>query len=169
MAEINSATGHVILDDMTVAATAKIGSAFALNHLQIAVHSAHEAHKIEQDNLSEPFGPWFDSMLRLVPVSVVMSAAALEANVNELIGAILNGSTSIVPSASHKLLLSDLRTIDREIYGETGIRASPFCSRSYRISVLCHGTISLYFVNLETLSCISDLHGAMMTYITTSL
>jgi hypothetical protein len=80
-----------------------------LNHLQIAVYSAREAYEIEQENAGEPFGSWFTGMMRLVPVSVVMSGAALEASVNELLGDILGGLTPITVSGSRRRLLSDLQ------------------------------------------------------------
>jgi hypothetical protein len=55
------------------------------------------------------FGSWFDDMMRLVPVSIVMSGAALEANANELIQGILDGFTSLPVTRGCKLLLKDIK------------------------------------------------------------
>ena len=70
---------------LTGRATLSLRSNFAINHLRAAARAARDAYKIEQANAKAEFGPWFDEMMRLVPISVVMAGAALEANANELI------------------------------------------------------------------------------------
>lgn len=71
---------------------------------------------MEQENATKGIGPWFDAMMRLVSVSIVMASAALEANVNELIQDILDGQS--VTNTRRKLLF-DLKE-DRS--GETPFR-----------------------------------------------
>lgn len=90
------------------AAKISVRSNFAVSHLLAAHRVACEAHGIEQANVSADHGPWFDEMMRLVPVSVVMAGAALEASANELIQDIIDGSI-LSASKSRKLLLQDLK------------------------------------------------------------
>jgi len=85
-----------------------IRSNFAVSHLLSARRAACEACEIEQANVSADHGPWFDDMMRLVPVSVVMAGAALEASANELIQDIIDGSI-LSASKARKLLLQDLK------------------------------------------------------------
>jgi hypothetical protein len=82
---------------------------FAGNHLLIAAESAQRAHKIEQANLNAQFDQWFDEMARLVPVSIVMSGAALEAFANELIQDLLERQQK----ESRKQLLFNLKKARR--------------------------------------------------------
>jgi hypothetical protein len=87
----------------------RLKTGFAINHLQAAARAARDAYDVEQANATADFGRWFDEMMRLVPVSVVMAAAALEANANELIQEILDGSVHSKLPASRKELLKDLK------------------------------------------------------------
>ncbi|MBV8774029.1 MAG: hypothetical protein JO166_17120 [Deltaproteobacteria bacterium] len=66
--------------------------------------------KIEQENLNAPFGPWFDGMMRHVPVSVVMAGAGLEACANEIMGDILDGTVGVSIDGSRRTLLNDLKS-----------------------------------------------------------
>jgi hypothetical protein len=91
---------------VTAMAVLRLKTGFALIHLLAAAHSAREAYEIEQANAKAPFGPWFDEMMRLVPVSVVMASAALEASANEVLGDILDHQ---LHSASRKKLLKNLK------------------------------------------------------------
>jgi hypothetical protein len=68
---------------------ARLKTGFAFSHLQIATRSARDAYKVEKESAGATFGPWFDEILRVVPVSIVMAGAALEAGANELIQDIL--------------------------------------------------------------------------------
>lgn len=77
MTDIMQATGH-------------LRSNFSIHHLRAAVQAAREAHGVEQANPGAPHGPWFEEMIRLVPVSIVMSGAALEAYANEIVQDILD-------------------------------------------------------------------------------
>ncbi len=70
---------------VTATVVARLKTGFAMTHLRAAARAARDAYGIEQANATAEFGPWFDEMMMLVPVSVVMAAAALEANANELI------------------------------------------------------------------------------------
>ena len=94
---------------VTFTAVPRLKTGFAMSHLQIAAHSALEAYEIEQANATKLSDGWFDGMMRLVPVSVVMAGTALEANANELIQDILDGSVHSPPTASCKVLLKDLK------------------------------------------------------------
>jgi hypothetical protein len=89
-------------------AKVNIRSNFAVSHLLAAHRSARNAREVEQVNASADHGPWFDDLMRLVPVSVVMAGAALEASANELIQDIIDGSILSV-SKPRKLLLEDLK------------------------------------------------------------
>src|SRR3954468_4630831 len=62
-------------------ATARSKTNFSVLHLRAAAHAAREAYEIEQPQ----YGDWFLEMYRLVTVSIVMAAAALEANANEIV------------------------------------------------------------------------------------
>ncbi|CAJ0877593.1 hypothetical protein AMST5_02892 [freshwater sediment metagenome] len=70
--------------------TLKVRSNFAFHHLQSAVQAALAAYEIEKANPNVEHGPWFDGMLRAVPVAITMAAAALEANANEIVQDILD-------------------------------------------------------------------------------
>jgi hypothetical protein len=72
---------------------------FSMHHLRAAAQAAHEAHEVERSNPPE-HGEWFHDMLRLVPVSVTMAGAALEANANEIVQDLLDGITKI---AGHEI------------------------------------------------------------------
>ena len=84
-------------------------SSFALQHLRAAAQAARNAYEVEQANLAVEHGPWFDKMMLFVPVSVVMAGAALEANANEIIQDILDGSTPLSITTPLRLLLTDLK------------------------------------------------------------
>jgi hypothetical protein len=92
---------------LTGRATLSLRSNFAINHLRAAARAARDAYEIEQANAKAEFGPWFDEMMRLVPISVVMAGAALEANANEVIQDFLDQPTGL--SISRKMLLKDLK------------------------------------------------------------
>ena len=81
---------------------------FATQHLRAATRAAKDAYEVEEANPTADLGPWFDDMMQWVPVSVVMAAAALEANANEIIQDILDGS-SLPATNETKQLLTDLK------------------------------------------------------------
>jgi hypothetical protein len=87
--------------------TAKLSirSNFATQHLRVAIRDARNAHAVEQANDTTQFGAWFDDMMMYVPVAVVMAAAALEANSNEIIQDVLDGSTRVQLTEGRKALL----------------------------------------------------------------
>jgi hypothetical protein len=89
-------------------AVLRLKTGFGFSHLQIATRSARNAYKIEQAHTKEPFGEWFSGMMDVVPVSVVMAAAALEACANELLQDILDGSAHISFTNSRRKLLTEL-------------------------------------------------------------
>jgi hypothetical protein len=79
------ANAEIQLENFTVHATAITRSNFAIHHLRAALRAATTAYEIEQTNTGAAHGAWFEEMMVLVPVAIVMSAAALEANTNEII------------------------------------------------------------------------------------
>jgi hypothetical protein len=87
----------------------RLKTGFAMNHLQVAANSARQAYEIEQANANASFGPWFDGMMRLVPVSVVMAGAALEASANEVLQDILDSQPHSRLTPSREKLLMDLK------------------------------------------------------------
>ena len=89
-------------------ATLSVRSNFATNHLRAAVRAARGAHDVEQANDTAIFGPWFNDMMMLVPVAVVMAASALESNANEILKDILDGMAKAPPTNSLRYLLIDL-------------------------------------------------------------
>jgi hypothetical protein len=68
-----------------MSAKINLRSNFAIHHMRAAVRDALAAHAVEQANDTTIFGPWFDDMMMSVPVAIIMSAAALEANSREII------------------------------------------------------------------------------------
>jgi hypothetical protein len=104
-------TGLVAVTQAKCTATAvlRLKTGFALTHLQVAANSARQAYKIEQANANAPFGSWFDGMMQLVPVSVVMAGAALEASANEVLQDILDSQPDSRLTPSRKKLLVDLK------------------------------------------------------------
>ena len=93
----------------SVNVTASVRSNFATQHLRAATRAARNTFEIEQANATADHGSWFDDMMLWVPVSVVMAAAALEANANELIQDILDGIVSFPLAKGSKLALNNLK------------------------------------------------------------
>jgi hypothetical protein len=89
-------------------ATLSLRSNFAINHLRAAWWAALKAYEVEQANDTTAFGSWFDDMMMIVPVAVVMAGAALEANANEIIKDILDGIAKVSVTNSQRILLADL-------------------------------------------------------------
>jgi hypothetical protein len=82
---------------MVVFSTATLGirGDFAILHLRAALRAANNAREVEGTPGDEKYSKWQDDMLLWVPVAVVMSAAALEANANEIIQDIVDDKTSL--------------------------------------------------------------------------
>jgi hypothetical protein len=78
---------------ITTTASLTVRTNFAGNHLRASVRAAREAFAIEQANDTSKLNVWFDDIVMLVPVSIVMAGAALEANANELIEDVLSSRT----------------------------------------------------------------------------
>ncbi|NOJ40884.1 hypothetical protein [Bradyrhizobium australiense] len=97
------------LGPLQMRATLSLRSNFAVNHLRVASREARSAHEVEQLNDISQHGPWFDQMMMHVPVAIVMAAAALEANCNEIVQDILDGSARLSLAAGHQALLRDLK------------------------------------------------------------
>ncbi|WP_140887077.1 hypothetical protein [Muricoccus nepalensis] len=101
--------GAVAIAGPSASATVSVRPNFALNHLRAAMRAARSAYEVEQNNVAAEFGPWFEDMLMLVPVSIVMAGAALEANANEIVQNILDGSTGLSVTEARKQLVIDLK------------------------------------------------------------
>ncbi|MBW6398946.1 hypothetical protein KPL78_13865 [Roseomonas sp. HJA6] len=72
-------------------AEASVRRGLSVQCLLAAKKAALIVHRVEVDNASAvEFGPWADDMLNAVPTAVVMSAAALEAAVNEAVKDLLD-------------------------------------------------------------------------------
>jgi hypothetical protein len=91
-----------------MAATLSLRSNFAIHHLRAARWAARSAYDFEQASDTAVFGSWFDDMMMVVPIAVVMAGAALEANANEIIKDILDGIAKITITDSGRTLLADL-------------------------------------------------------------
>ena len=106
MGRIVKATGHAA-GTSSARGIMRLKTGFAMNHMKVAHRCALSASQIEGANNPGIFGAWFDEMIQQVPVAIVMTAAALEANVNEIIGEFLDdhGRTLTV---GRKKLLKDL-------------------------------------------------------------
>jgi len=66
-----------------VGAELNLRTNFSVAHVRAALHAAEQAYAVEQNNEGQPHGAWFDQLLIHVPVSIVMSAASIDAMVNE--------------------------------------------------------------------------------------
>jgi hypothetical protein len=75
----------------------------SVNHMRVAIRAAQSAREIEQANDTKVLGSWFDDMMMHVPVSVIMSAAALEATCNEIIQDILDGRMHVTSDVKDSL------------------------------------------------------------------
>jgi len=104
-------------------ATLSLRSNFATNHLRAAVRAARGAYDAEQANDTAGHGQWFDDMLMLVPVAVVMAASALESNANEILKDVLDGKVPL--TNCQRLLLTDLFN-DRSGNALDKAKAGPF-------------------------------------------
>jgi hypothetical protein len=105
---------------------------FAILHLQAALRAANNAREVEGTPGDGAFGTWQDEMLVWVPVAVVMAAAALEANANEVIQDIADGKTTLPLTESKK------EKLGRLMAGRAGNALSRYC----KIAILFNRTPS---------------------------
>jgi hypothetical protein len=87
--------------------TIKTLSNFARHHMHSAVNAARRAHEIEITHSKEGHGSWYEEMLHLVPVAIIMADAALEAQVNEAMQDILDGKGTAQPDDAQKRCLRE--------------------------------------------------------------
>ncbi len=73
---------------------------FALQHLLGAARLSRQAYQIERINAGQVYGPFFEELLHIVPASIMLSVASLEAFVNELFA----DGTERFPSVRKELL-----------------------------------------------------------------
>jgi hypothetical protein len=76
----------------------------AIHHLLGATEAARRAHKIDEDNKRSELGGWFDSLIHDVSVVIILSSAALEAHVNELLTDIIDADQPGITSQRKELL-----------------------------------------------------------------
>jgi hypothetical protein len=72
-----------------------VRSDLAQHLLRAAAQAARTTYDIEIAGDAKTTGPGFDEIMRSVPVSVIMSAAVLEASSNELIQDVLDGKVRL--------------------------------------------------------------------------
>lgn len=58
-------------------------SAFALQHLKAAAKFSRQCGKIQEQNIGNPLGAFYDDQMACVSAAVMLSVASLESNVNE--------------------------------------------------------------------------------------
>lgn len=68
---------------LAVRAQGKTRANFAVQHLLAAARFARICYRIEQDNIGNPLGPFFDEIMSFVSAGVLSSVASMEANINE--------------------------------------------------------------------------------------
>jgi len=78
------AEGNINMPAFEMHGTARIIGTFALQHLMAAALFSRQAWAIERQNLGMPFGAFFEDIRSYVSGAIMSSAAALEANINEL-------------------------------------------------------------------------------------
>lgn len=83
-ARVVEAVMRATLEPVTVAATARTRASLSVQHLLAAARLAQEVDGIETLNVGSEFGPFYDVILGCCVGCVVLSAAALEAYVNEV-------------------------------------------------------------------------------------
>lgn len=105
----------------TLAAEASVRRGLSVQCLLAAKKAALIAHRVEVDNANMvEFGPWADDMMTAVPTAVIMSAAALEASVNEATKDLLD------TPAKHGLSAAQVAELGNELdsrFGNPRIRA----------------------------------------------
>jgi hypothetical protein len=95
---------------LTTTSTMSVRVDFARHHLRAAARAARITYDIEIAGNGNTLGPGFDEIIASVPVAILMAAAALEANSNELIQDIIDaGNKSGAIGKAKHLLLSDLK------------------------------------------------------------
>jgi hypothetical protein len=103
------AEGNIIMPLPEIHGTGRVISTFALQHLMAAALFTRQAWEIERQNQGVPFGTFFEDIRSYVSGAIMCSAAALEANINELF--IAHGGP----------LRCALSNFDTQFWGEKGI------------------------------------------------
>jgi len=95
----------------------RVISSFVFQHLLSAVLFARKVRIIEQQNAGQPFGEFFTEIRSYASASIMASAAAIEANINELFishGAPLRGK---------------IENFDKKFWGRYGIESMPILKK----------------------------------------
>jgi hypothetical protein len=74
---------NVTLGPVTLAATGRTRTNFAVQHLLVAARLAREVNTVEAENVGAEFGPFYDIVLGSSAGCVVLAAASLESYANE--------------------------------------------------------------------------------------
>jgi hypothetical protein len=98
---------------LTAKSSLSVRADFARHHLRAAAQAARVTYDIEIAGNAKTLGPGFDEIMASVPAAVLMAAAALEANSNELIQDIIDASNKTGAMGKAKqLLLSELKNAE---------------------------------------------------------
>jgi len=92
-------------------------SSFVFQHLLSAVLFARKVRIIEQENAEQSFGEFFTEIRSYASASIMASAAAIEANINELF--ISHGGP----------LRGKIENFDKKFYGRYGIESIPILKK----------------------------------------
>ncbi len=103
------ADAEIVDSDDTLTASAGIRTTLAAHHLEAAAKAARRVHEVEAENAGAERGGFVGDIMQHASVSVVMAAAALEANVNETVSDILDGIAPLTITRARRELLADLR------------------------------------------------------------
>lgn len=81
----------MVLDNAQLQATLKQRYNFAVQHMMAAARFTRHCYQVENDNVDQPFGPFFDEILSYVSGTILSSIASLEANINEIFADVQDG------------------------------------------------------------------------------
>ena len=103
------AEGNIVMPLPGIHATGSVISTFAFQHLMAAALFTRQAYGLERQNQGMSFGTFFEDIRSYVSGAIMCSAAALEANINELF---------IAHGGPLRCALPDFET---QFWGEKGI------------------------------------------------
>lgn len=96
-----------------VAAEGRVIRSFVFQHLLSAVIFARKVNSIEDENLGKSFGDFFTEIRSYASASLMASAAAIDANINELY--VSHGS----------VLRQKIENFEKRFWGKYGIESKP--------------------------------------------
>ncbi len=104
---------NMTLPMLKIGGEGRVISSFVFQHLFSAVLFSRKVRFIEEDNFGKPFGEFFTEIRSYSSASFMASAAAIEANINELY--ISHGS----------VLRQNIHNFEEEFWGKNGIEKKP--------------------------------------------